>query len=232
MEIKAYKTGLFKAGGDLPLFIKKHLPSLKEGSIVAVSSKAAGLWEGRTAPLNRKEEIIKRSSDFYLKTSLCYFTVKDGMVMTNAGVDESNCEGGLSLLPERPYKTAERLRKELKKIYGVKKLGVILTDSMILPLRAGVISAAVGYAGFRGIKDYRGKGDIFGRKLKMTMVDIADTLAAAAGLLMGEGKERKPFAVIEDAPVVFSGGRKEGEIKYPLKDDLYYPFFKPYLKKR
>lgn len=232
MKVTAYKTRLFKEGGNLPLFIKKHLPALKEGSIVAVSSKVAGLWESNTAALSRKEEIIKKESDFYLKTSLCYFTVKDGMVMTNAGVDESNIKGKLSLLPKRPYKTAEVLRTELKKIYGVKKLGVILTDSMILPLRAGVISAAVAYAGFKGVKDYRGKGDIFGRKLKMTMVNVADTLAACAGLLMGEGKEKKPFAVIEDAPVIFCAKQKEGEIRYPLKDDLYYPFFKPYLKKK
>ena len=188
MQIKAYKTRLFKEGEDLPLFIKEHLPALKEGAVIAVSSKVAGLWEGRTASVSSKEEIIKKESDFYLKTALCYFTVKDGMVMTNAGV--------------------------------------------ILPLRAGVISAAVGYAGFRGVKDYRGKGDIFGRQLKMTMVNIADTLAAGAGLLMGEGREKKPFAVIEDAPVVFCAKQKEGEIKYPLKDDLYYPFFKPYLKKK
>ena len=232
MQIKAYKTRLFKEGEDLPLFIKEHLPALKEGVVIAVSSKVAGLWEGRTAPLSHKEEIIKKESDFCLKTALCHFTVKDGMVMTNAGVDESNIKGKLSLLPKRPYKTAEVLRKELKKIYGVKKLGVILTDSMILPLRSGVISAAVGYAGFRGVKDYRGKGDIFGRELKMTMVNIADTLAAGAGLLMGEGREKKPFAVIEDAPVVFCAKQKEGEIKYPLKDDLYYPFFEPYLKKK
>ena len=232
MRVKAYKTGIFKENGDLPSFIKKHLPSLKEGSIIAVSSKVAGLWEGCTADLALKEKIIKESSDFYLKTSLCYFTVKDGMVMTNAGVDESNIKGKLSLLPEEPYKTAARLRTALKEIYKVKKLGVILTDSMILPLRAGVISAAVGYAGFKGVKDYRGKGDIFGRKLKMTLVDAADTLAAAAGLMMGEGKEKRPFAVIEDAPVIFVSGQKKGEITYPLEDDLYYPFFKPFFKRK
>lgn len=231
MRIKAYKTGIFKENGDLPAFIKKYLPSLKEGGIIAVSSKVAGLWEGRTADLALKEKIIKESSDFYLETSLCYFTVKNGMVMTNAGVDESNIKGRLSLLPEDPYKTASRLRAALKEIYKVKKLGVILTDSMILPLRAGVISAAVGYAGFKGVKDYRGKGDIFGRKLKMTLVDAADTLAACAGFMMGEGREKKPFAVIEDAPVRFVSKQKKGEITYPLRDDLYYPFFKPFFKR-
>lgn len=231
MRVKAYKTGVFKERGDLPLFIKKYLPSLKDGSIVAVSSKVAGLWEGRTADVALKEKLIKESCEFYLKTSLCYFTVKNGMVMTNAGVDESNIKGKLSLLPEDPCQTAARLRKELIKIYKVKKLGVILTDSMILPLRAGVISAAVGHAGFKGVKDYRGKADIFGRKLKMTLVNAADTLAACAGIMMGEGREKRPFAVIEDAPVTFVSKQKKGEMTYPLEDDLYYPFLKPFLKR-
>ena len=101
---------------------------------------------------------------------------------------------------------------------------------MILPLRAGIITAAVAYSGFYGVKDYRGKKDIYGRKLKMTLVDIADTLAASAGLMMGEGKEQTPFAVIEDAPVKFTSKSRKGEIQYPLKDDLYYPFFKKFLK--
>lgn len=230
MKIKAIKTSIFKERENLPLFIKKYLPELKEGSIIAVSSKVAGLWEGRTAPLEEKEELIYKESDFCLKTSLCFFTIKDGMVMTNAGIDESNIKGKLSLLPENPQATACNLRRALMKIYKVKKLGIILTDSMILPLRAGVISAAVAYAGFEGVKDYRGKKDICGRELKMTMVNIADTLAASAGLLMGEGKETKPFAVIEDAPVKFRSKIKKGEIKYPLKDDLYYPFFKDFIK--
>lgn len=232
MKITPVQTAIFEPCQNLPAFIARHLPSVKEGSIIAVSSKVAGLWEGRTAPLKDKEKLIKKESSFALKTALCYFTIKDGMVMTNAGIDESNIKGQLALLPKDCYKTAEVLRKELCKIYGVKKLGIILTDSMILPLRAGIITAAVAYSGFCGVKDYRGKKDIYGRKLKMTLVDIADTLAAAAGLMMGEGKEQTPFAVIEDAPVKFTSKSRRGEIQYPLKDDLYYPFFKKILKSK
>lgn len=231
MKITAVKTSYFKPCGDLPLFIKKHIPALKEGCILAVSSKVAGLWEGRVAPLKDKQKLIKENSSICVKTALCYFTVVNGMVMTNAGIDESNIKNQIALLPKEPYKTAAKLREKLCKIYNIKKLGIILTDSMILPLRAGVISAAVGYAGFRGVKDYRGRKDIFGRKFKTTLVDIADTLAAAAGLMMGEGREKCPLALIEDAPVKFTSRQKKGEIQYPLKDDLYYPFFKPFLEK-
>ena len=229
MKIQAVKTSYFKQKENLPLFIKKYIPVLKEKSILAVSSKVAGLWEGRTAGPCQREKLIKENSQLCVKTALCYFTVVNGMVMTNAGIDQSNIKGKLALLPKDPYKTADKLRKELCKIYKINKLGVILTDSMILPLRAGVISAAVGYAGFKGVKDYRGKKDIFGRKFKTTLVDIADTLAASAGFMMGEGREKTPLAVIEDAPVVFTVKQKKGEIKYPLKDDLYYPFFRPFV---
>jgi len=231
MHIKSIKTDIFEPGQDLPAFIKRHLPSVKENSIIAVSSKVAGLWEGRTAKLEDKEKLIKKESSFALKTSLCWFTVKDGMVMTNAGIDESNIKGQLALLPKNPYKTAAKLRAALCRAYGVKHLGVILTDSMILPFRAGIIAAAVAYGGFHGVKDYRGKKDIFGRKLTLTLVDIADTLAASAGLVMGEGNEQSPVALIEDAPVKFTSKTLPREIKYPFKDDLYYPFFKKYLKR-
>jgi len=226
MKIYPVKTSIFKERQNLPAFIFKHLPEVKDGSIIAVSSKVAALWEGRTAPISKKDLLIKKEADYYLKTALCYFTIKDGMVMTNAGVDESNIKNKIVLLPKDSYKTAAKLRTSLLKKYKIKNLGIILTDSMILPLRAGVIAAAVGYSGFRGVKDCRGQKDLSGKKLKMTLVDIADTLASAAALMMGEGAEKCPLAAIENAPVVFCDKTNQREIKYPLKNDLYYPFLK------
>ncbi|MDR0646804.1 MAG: coenzyme F420-0:L-glutamate ligase [Elusimicrobiota bacterium] len=226
MKIRAIKTGIFKEKQNLPDFIFKYLPKVKNGSVIAVSSKIAALWEGRSAPLNQKEKLIKKESDFALKTSLCWFTVKNGMVMTNAGIDESNVKNKIVLLPKNCYKTAAKLRAALIKKYKIKKLGIILTDSMILPLRAGVIAGAVGYGGFKGVKDLRNKKDLTGRKLKMTLIDIADTLASCAALMMGEADEQSPIALIEDAPVEFTDKTHPQEIKYPFKNDLYYPFFK------
>lgn len=226
MKIQAIQTDIFLENQNLADFILKFIPQVKDGSIIAVSSKIAGLACGRTAPKSQKETQIKSESDFYKKTALCYFTIKAGMVMTNAGIDESNIKDKLVLLPKDCYKTAADLRKLLIKKYGVKNLGIIITDSMILPLRAGVITAAVAYSGFKGVKDYRGVKDICGRKLKMTLVDIADTLAAAAGLLMGEAAEQCPLAIIEEAPVKFTAKTDAKEIQYPFENDLYYPFLK------
>lgn len=234
MEIKTYKTAVFKQNGNLPEFIKKHIPALKEKSVLVVSSKLAALREGLIVECQTQkdfENIIKKESAAYFKTSLCYFTVRNGMVMTNAGADRSNTAPGTAvLLPQNPQKSAARLRRELLKIYKLKTLGVILADSMILPLRAGVIGAAVGYSGFKGAQSRVGTKDIYGRKLETTIINYADSLAAAASLLMGEAAEKTPLALITNAPVKFTAKDNPSEIKYPLKDDLYYPFFKGKLK--
>lgn len=233
MKLTKIKTTIFKEGDNLAQFILKFIPKIKEGSIIVVSSKIAALAEGRTLPpmtAAQYSALIKKESLAAVKTAVCYFTIKDGMVMTNAGVDESNSKGKkIILLPKDSYALARALRAQLIKKYKVKKLGIIITDSMILPLRAGVIGAAVGYSGFKGVKNYIGKADIYKRKLKTTMVDVADSLAAAASLLMGEADEKTPLCVIENAPAAFVSKDIKNEIKYPLKQDLYYPFLAPLL---
>ena len=145
--------------------------------------------------------------------------------MTNAGIDESNAEGKLLLLPANCYQLATQLREELCHAWQIKNLGIVVTDSMILPLRAGVIAGAVAYAGFKGVRDLRGQPDLFGKKLEVTLVNVADTLASAAALEMGEASECRPLAMITRAPVEFVDTVPENEIKYPMKDDLYAPLF-------
>ena len=145
--------------------------------------------------------------------------------MTNAGIDESNANGKLILLPDC-YAAAEELRQVLQQKWAVHNLGIVITDSMILPLRAGVIAAAVGYAGFKGVTDLRGKPDLFGKPLQTTLVDVADSLATSAALVMGEADEQCPFCVIEKAPVVFTQATDRDEIKYPVQNDLYTPLLK------
>ena len=229
MRLTAIHTDLFSAREDLPAFIVRHIPHVQEGSILAVASKLLALWKGEAVPFQdevQKEALIKRESEWALKTKLAWLTVKDGMVMTNAGIDESNTGGKLLLLPANCYGYAEQLRRELQKKWQVKKLGVVITDSMILPLRSGVIAGAVAYAGFNGVRDERGKKDLFGRPLKVTFVNIADSLATAAALEMGECAEARPLCMIEDARVNFVDTIVTNEIKYPMKDDLYAPLFK------
>jgi len=113
----------------------------------------------------------------------------------------------------------------LQKKFKIKNLGVLITDSRLFPLRAGIVGAAIGYAGFKGVKDYRGTGDIFGRILKLSRTDIADSLATAAVVCMGEGREQQPLALITDAPVVFTEKVNKKELYIDPREDLYQPLF-------
>ena len=229
MKVTAVHTDLFLEREDLPAFIVRYIPCVQEGTVLAVASKLLALWKGEIFPYQdiiQKEALIKQESAWALKTSLAWLTIKDGMVMTNAGIDESNADGKLLLLPKDCYALAAQLRDNLRKIWKVKKLGVVVTDSMILPLRAGVIAGAVAYAGFNGVRDERGQKDLFERPLTVTLVNVADSLATAAALEMGECAEKQPLCVIEDARVNFVDSVPINEIKYSMKDDLYAPLFK------
>ncbi|MES2023422.1 MAG: coenzyme F420-0:L-glutamate ligase [Patescibacteria group bacterium] len=234
MQIKAIKTKVFKENEDLFLFVLKYIKKIPENSVLVVTSKIVSLAEGRAVPLKdekQKIKIIKQESSFALKTKITWLTIKDGMVMAAAGVDESNADGKLILLPKDSFKSAEILRKKLMQKFKVKNIGVLITDSRLMPLRAGVVGVALGYAGFKGIKNYIGKRDIFGRKFKMEQTDVADSLATAAVLCMGEGAECQPLALMTDVPAVFTNKINKKELIIDPKKDLYLPLFGSILKK-
>lgn len=225
MHVRAVRTPVFREGDDLFAFIVCRIPRLAEESVLVVTSKIVALSEGRTAAVADRERIIRTESTFVMQTKYTWLTIKDGTVMASAGVDESNADGKLVLLPRDSFATAASLRKRLKRHYGLKRLGILVTDSRLLPLRAGAVGVALGYAGFKGVRDYRGTKDIFGRRLKLSRTDVADSLATAAVLLMGEGKEQQPLAVITDAPVVFTERVDRSELHIDPKGDLYAPLF-------
>jgi coenzyme F420-0:L-glutamate ligase len=241
MKVRAVKTRIFREGQELTAFIQKHIKELKDGSVLAVTSKVVALAEGRVVEAKGKRQkvkLIREESEWALQTHTeWWWTERDGALLVNAGIDESNADNRIILLPKDSYRTAEKTRKELMRAYKLKKLGVIITDSRISPMRAGVTGLALGYAGFRGVRDYRGKKDIFGKKLKVTMTDVADSLATAATLVMGEGNERQPLVIIEDAPVEFVDGfgkltARKKEVQISAKDDMYAPLFKNVAGKR
>ncbi len=229
MRVIPIKTSVFKENEDLGAFIFAHIPKLTEGSIVAITSKVVALAEGRGIEMQNDEEkevLIREESDWVRHVfGKWWLTVRDGTVVVNAGIDESNGEGKMILLPKDSCASADRLRSKLLKQYKQKKLGVIITDSRIMPLRAGVVGVALGYAGFKGVRDYRGAADLFGREMEVTQTDIADSLAAAATLLMGEGSESQPLAVIEDAPVEWTNFVDRNELKIPREQDMFKHLF-------
>lgn len=172
MIITPIKTRIFKENENLIDFIISNIKKLNENSILVVTSKIVALSESRTVVVKsekEKEALIIRESQFAMRTKFkvggkyVWLTIKDGMVLANAGIDESNADGKTILLPKDSFKSAAILRKKLLSHYKIKNLGIIISDSRLLPLRAGVVGVALGYAGFKGVRDYRGKSDLFGR---------------------------------------------------------------------
>jgi F420-0:gamma-glutamyl ligase len=153
------------------------------------------------------------------------------MLAATAGIDESNGNGYYILWPKDPQNTVNTVREYLKKRFHLKKVGVIITDSKTSPLRWGVTSIALAYTGFKPLKDYIGKKDIFERKFEFEKLSIIDSLAGAAAVVMGEGAEQTPLAVITDLPFVEFQDRnpmaKElKSLKISIGEDLYGPFLK------
>lgn len=228
MNVTPIKTRIFKEGEGLLAFISEHVRKIPERSILVVTSKIVALSERRTEPHTnerRKIALIKRESQFAMKTKYVWLTVKDNLVMATAGIDESNGNGKLILLPRDSFATAAIVRKQIMRAHRLKRLGVIVTDSRCIPFRAGIVGVALGYAGFRGIKDYRTKRDLFGRGFHFSRVDVADSLATAAVLTMGEGSESQPLAIIQNAPVEFSDRGERHELEIDPRDDMYRPLF-------
>ena len=121
-----------------------------------------------------------------------------GIVGANAGIDQSNIDhqGGehALLLPENPDASAENLRSALGNHYKV-NLGVLITDSHKRPWRLGTIGSAIGSAGLKVLDDHRGGTDLYGRELKVTLINRADAIAAIATLYMGETIEKIPVVI-------------------------------------
>jgi len=236
MKIKAIKTRLFHMNDKLPVFILEYLDgSLREGSVIAVTSKIVSLAEGRVVhcPENKKEALVRSEADYYLGEIGygCHLTIKHGLFIASSGIDQSNSEkGGFILYPKFPYESAKNIYLELKRELDLENIGVLITDSHTSPLRKGVTGIALSYWGFKGVKSIIGESDLYGRTLKMTQINIADALAASACLIMGEGAEQRPMALIENPPVQFVNQTDSSEISISPQEDLYYPIYKRFLE--
>ena len=229
MIVQPIKTRIFKEGEDLFSFVCSYFKTIDEKSVIVVTSKIVALAEKRTAIIKdekTKEKLIKKESDIAIKCKHIWFTIKDKKIMASAGIDESNGNGKIILLPKNSFKIAEILRKKLRTKYEIKDLGILLVDSRCTLLRAGVTGVGLGWAGFKGIRDYKGKKDIFGRKFKFSRTNIVDNLASASVLVMGEGNEKQPLAIIKDAPIEFLNKVDPKELDIAVKDDIHEPLFK------
>lgn len=213
------------------------ITDMPDKSILAITSKIVALCEGAVVPIANtdKRQLIHDQSDLYLKDDEgiygINFTVTQDTLIPNAGIDESNAGDVYVLWPKDSQKTANQIRKYLVERFGHKNLGVVITDSVCRPLRRGVSGIAIGYSGFKPLRNYVGQPDLFGRPFKVSQSDIVGGLAATAVLMMGEGTEATPIALMQDISFVTfvdedPSDKELASLQISIDEDLFAPFLK------
>ena len=238
MKITPIKTHKITARDrDIFAILDRYLPSLLEKSVVAITSKIVAICEGRMVKIGKfdKDDLIRKEATLYIprsssKYSVC-LTIARNILAASAGIDESNGNGYYILWPRNPQESANKICSYLRKHFRLRRVGVVLTDSKTTPLRWGVTGFSLAHSGFLPINSYIGKKDLFGRKFEYEKVNVADSLAAAAVVAMGEGPEQMPIAVVEDVPFVRfqrrnPSKRELAQLQITLEDDLYAPLLK------
>jgi len=137
------------------------------------------------------------------------------------------------LWPKNVNALLKEIHAQLKRKHRISRLGIIATDSHTIPMRYGVVGISMGFYGLEPLLDYRGKKDIFGRKLVMTRADVPDALAAMGVLLMGESSERCPLLLIRSAKFIrFTNQPTWKKLAIPKHIDLYAPLLQAFPKKK
>ena len=240
---------LIKPGDDIAKIIvetaRKNGLKLEDGDIIAIAQKIFSKAENRivrlreVVPSKKAEEIAKitgkspkfaelvlRETKKIMKASREILLVEDkrGLICINAGIDKSNVEGrgNFALLPENPDRSAQKCRLEIKKLTG-KNVAVVICDTYSRPFRRGQVNFAIGVAGIKLFKDYRGKEDLFGQILKVKNVAVIDEIAAAAELLMGQAKEATPVVIFKGLNSVaeFCEKCSINELRISSEEDLF-----------
>ena len=147
---------------------------------------------------------------------------KHGFICANAGVDRSNVPGerNVVLLPKNPDRSAQKIRQKIARLVG-KDVAVIISDTHGRPLRDGEINVAIGVAGVNPIRDRRGETDLFGYVLRVKRTAVADELASAAELVIGQASEGIPVAIIRGYLYPRSERAKATELIRPREKDLF-----------
>ncbi len=233
MIIRPISTRPINTRDKLEKILDEYVLSMPENAILVITSKVVSICEGSVVKADKQNlsALVQKEADLVLEAVNPYkiaLTIKDSVLIPNAGIDHSNGNGNYILWPKNAWKTAETLRLYLKKRFSLKHCGVIITDSKTTPLRWGTTGVALAVSGFAPLNDYRGKMDIFGHELQVTQANVADGLAASAVVAMGEGAEQTPIVMIEDVPFVQFLDRaitkkQRDSLKISMKDDLYGP---------
>jgi coenzyme F420-0:L-glutamate ligase/coenzyme F420-1:gamma-L-glutamate ligase len=238
---------LIKKGDNLANLIlfalKKQKIHLKEKDIIVITHVAVSKAEGNVinldevSPSKRAREIAKKTEkdpalvEVILRESKEIVRMRRnsiiaehncGMVCANAGIDRSNVQGekNIVLFPKDANDSAKRIKKEILDKVGF-NVGIIISDTHGRPLRRGEINVAIGVAGIKPIRDRRGEKDLFGHIMRIKRTAIADELASAAELVIGQTNEGIPVAIIRGYNYQSSENVSANELARPKERDLF-----------
>jgi coenzyme F420-0:L-glutamate ligase/coenzyme F420-1:gamma-L-glutamate ligase len=238
---------LIKRGDDLAKLIceaarKQHTP-IQDGDTLVVTHVAVSKAEGNVVNLDKVkprkkardvaeitgkepelvEVILQESNEIVrMRKGVLITESKQGFVSANSGVDRSNIEGirNVAPLPKDPDLSASKIRAGIKELTG-RNVAVIVSDTHGRPFRMGEVNVAVGLSGLKPIRDRRGEKDLFGYVLRIKQTAIADELASAAELVIGQADEGIPVAIIRGYHYPRSETAKARELARPKEKDMF-----------
>jgi coenzyme F420-0:L-glutamate ligase/coenzyme F420-1:gamma-L-glutamate ligase len=226
------QQGLALAAGDV-LVVAQKAVSKVENRYVLLSSITPCAEALALAATTRKDprlvELVLREATDVVRAVPGVLIVRhrNGHVMANGGIDASNLPGNAEewvlLLPEDADSSAARLRDEISAETGV-DIAVVISDSFGRPWRQGVTNIALGCAGLASLYDRRNEHDLYGRVLQVTQVAVADAVAGAAGLVMGEASEGIPVALVRGLNPMFFAPERQCPVSAllrPASEDLF-----------
>lgn len=240
MKVTAIKTDVVKIGDDVYEFLDKFLPEDLENKVLVVTSKILALSEKNVVKpsgkfkheSDEKHDIARKEVDYYTdphssKYNLMLSIIHHTLLM-NGGIDSSNSQGHYVLLPKDPYQWAKDIWEYLRKKHQLKNFGVIVSDSKSFPLKWGRVGTALAFCGFKALANKVGEKDLFDREIEMTHVGVAEGIATAAVLEMGEVDEAQPLCLVEDISQIefvdHPPTQKELDFLHiDIKDDAFAP---------
>lgn len=213
--------------GDI-IVITHVIVSRVEGNTVNLYTVKPSQFAETIAEKNNKDpalvEVVLREAEsiIRMRSGNLITLTKHGFICANSGIDKSNVPGekNVALLPKDSDKSARQIRLEIKKQTG-KTVAIIISDTHGRPLRDGEINIAIGVAGLFPIRDRRGERDLFGYILKVKRTAVADELASAAELVIGQANEGVPVAIIRGYPYVKSEKATVKDMLRPLEKELF-----------
>jgi coenzyme F420-0:L-glutamate ligase/coenzyme F420-1:gamma-L-glutamate ligase len=222
---------------------KKQNNPIQEKDVIVITHVAVSKAEGKVVnldevvPSERAKEIARKTGKepalvevilretkeiVRMRINSLITETKNGMVCANAGVDRSNVEGerNIVLLPENTDDSAQKIRQEIKRLTSC-NVAVIVSDTHGRPFRMGEMNVAIGVAGIKPIRDRRGEKDLFGYVLRIKQTAVADELASAAELVIGQANEGIPVAIIRGYKYQATERASATELTRPKEKDLF-----------